>query len=274
MISHLPTSLCRGRPVCRRQFATCLAALVTITLAMLAAGCRRGVPVEEVFAQAVSIAEAGDTASWNEALAIMRQCMGRDPDDMRIRNFYVICLDRTGNKSEALQMALEYCQTDPGNFLLCYLIGKLYFDRKEFAEAVRYLRQVHNIRPDDHEDSLVLLAICAAELNLADGEEIFQRLAATEAFADSYLLFNDKAVWYLQNGKDQKAANAFTRAVQLSGRNPLVYLNMAIMFDHYHGKSKLALQNYRRFLKTAKDNYPAKAFMVRSRLRALAEGKL
>lgn len=240
----------------------------SLALLLLLSGCTSK-PVGEVLAEAVALAEAGDQASWQEALARVESCLHRnDRNEPELLNFYIICLSRTGRADQALEVAREAHLLAPENFLVNYLAGKLQYDAGNYKEAVRYLETASQLNPE-HVDTRVLLAASSCKQNLDETEARYRELAKFEAFRDSHILYNELGVWYMRQGSLDKAVDAFNEAARLSKGHPSIFLNLAVLYDLHRHEPKQARRYYVKYIYEIGQNSPRKVAAVRERLRAL-----
>jgi hypothetical protein len=115
----------------------------TITLfvcALIVVGCSHQSP-SELVAEAVSLADIGDNASWREARVKLESAVDNGGDGRPLKLFYAIALERTNDSNAAIAVAKEIQRLAPDTFMPNYLTGKLNYDRGNYQDAVRYLKR-------------------------------------------------------------------------------------------------------------------------------------
>jgi tetratricopeptide (TPR) repeat protein len=243
----------------------------TITLfvcALIVVGCSHQSP-SELVAEAVSLADIGDNASWREARVKLESAVDNGGDGRPLKLFYAIALERTNDSNAAIAVAKEIQRLAPDTFMPNYLTGKLNYDRGNYQDAVRYLKRAAELDPE-HKETLALYGAAAARQNLPDAPEILGRIMQDEDYANNYLLHNEMAIWYVNHSRYNEAMSSFSKAVKLSDGNPAVYLNIAVMYDHHVGKQNLARNYYKRYLDAAGTPGPPTRERVDARLQEIS----
>ncbi len=226
--------------------------------------------INEIVRESLNFAKTGDNRGWKKALKNVEICIRRGVKNSDLITFYILCLSRTGNDGKALETGLELVSRDPNNFLGNYLIGKLYFDRENYPNALPYLQKCRELNPD-HLNTLILLLKTAAKLNLPVLKELYIQLLTYDEFKKSFLVYNNLGCWYANHDDFPHAFSNFSQALQYSNGHPLVFLNMAILNDYGLNNEKVAQRYYLNFLYKAKDNYPDKSQKVLARLQIIGK---
>lgn len=245
--------------------------LIAAMAVTILSGCGR-VNVDQRLGAAVALAREGREADWKAALTEVEPCVNARPDDPTVTALHILCLERSGSPEKARAIARDAARVHPHHFLINYQAGRLLMAEDNHIDALGYLRTAHELRPD-HLDCLVLLAACAGHQNVPEARDYYQQLIATDTFRNDYVPYNELGIWYVNQGRFPEAISSFSQASAKSDNHPLIYLNMAVTFDRYMKKPKLARRFYNKYLiatETRKgSDDPARAAQVSQRLRSL-----
>ena len=125
-----------GAPAARR-LRMMTAALATVLVAALVAGCGGGKPAPQTTpAQLDFGVEMAQRGLWNEALFRFRQAHALDPGDARILNNMAVAYEALGQFDKALDSYQEAIRADPTNRDL----------KRNYSRFVEFYRA---FRPDD-----------------------------------------------------------------------------------------------------------------------------
>ena len=239
---------------------------VCICLVVLCGCSQQSIPV--LVSDALKLADIGDDGSWNKALVKLDQAIARGGDSQPLQMFYAIALERSDKAAAAIDI-VEATQKDaPDSFLPNYLAGKLNYNAGNYRAAADYLQTAVAL-DDMHDEALMLYASAAARENLPEVPKLFARLQASDRFDDSYLLWNELAIWYMYQGNYIDAMSNFSKAIRYSNQHPSMYLNTAVMWDRYAGQYPLARRYYERYLKVVGDHDAETVGHVEARLQQL-----
>lgn len=87
---------------------------------------------------------------YNKAVTIL-------PYSLEAKLGYVLPLAGLGLWNEVIEVYNEMLKIDPQNTIANYRLGAIYYERKEFEKAFKYLENVINLYPNDY-DTVVLFA--------------------------------------------------------------------------------------------------------------------
>lgn len=87
---------------------------------------------------------------YNKAVTIL-------PYSLEAKLGYVLPLAGLGLWNEVIEVYIEMLKIDPQNTIANYRLGAIYYERKEFEKAFKYLENVINLYPNDY-DTVVLFA--------------------------------------------------------------------------------------------------------------------
>jgi tetratricopeptide (TPR) repeat protein len=170
-----------------------------------------------------------------------------------------------------VELARQVLKTYPDHFMTNSILGGLLFDMGKYTEAAAALNFAHDARPD-HLDTLVLLTASSGMAGLDDAEPLYRHLLEDSAYRDTPKAFvphNELAVWLIRKERYDDALDELVRAKELSENHPMIYLNLAILYDMHLNDPAKARGYYTKFLLVGEIKYPEQGEAVRRRLRTL-----
>lgn len=248
--------------------------LVTTIFLLLLAGttaCRRAT-VDDLLMEALRLAKQGTQNDWQECLRNLDRCIMTGTTDRTVVNFYLLALYHTGNAERAQKIVVQRQASEQTDFLRHYLAGKMCLDNNDFDLAARHFQNCRALRPD-HQDTKILLAQAATHCDPVIAEEVYQELAHSQAFRNSFLAYNGLAIACARQGKTEYAVSYCSKALQLSGGHPLMHFNMALLNDHYLRNAETAVGYYINFLAAAGAKYPQETAAAKTRLQQIARSR-
>jgi tetratricopeptide (TPR) repeat protein len=94
---------------------------------------------------------------FTESMSYYEKAIALMPYSIEAKFGYVLPAAAVGNWDKVLNQYMEIVKIDPQNTKANYRIGSIYYGRKDFANAYKYLEKVVNLYPFDY-DGLVLYA--------------------------------------------------------------------------------------------------------------------
>ena len=94
---------------------------------------------------------------FTESMSYYEKAISLMPYAIEARFGYVLPAAAVGNWDKVLNLYLEVVKIDPQNTKANYRLGSIYYGRKDFANAYKYLEKVVNLYPFDY-DGLILYA--------------------------------------------------------------------------------------------------------------------
>jgi tetratricopeptide (TPR) repeat protein len=94
---------------------------------------------------------------FTESMACYEKAISLMPYSIEAKFGYALPAAAAGNWDKVLNQYFEIVKIDPQNSKANYRIGSIYYGRKDFANAYKYLEKVVNIYPFDY-DGLILYA--------------------------------------------------------------------------------------------------------------------
>jgi Flp pilus assembly protein TadD len=229
--------------------------------------------VDSVVADALALAANDTRDDWRAAAERLETVVRRGVEDPNVIGLYVLALARSGERGQALEVGEPFALAHQDEFLVHYIVGKLHVEADDPEAAVAYLRTACSLRPD-HLDAKALYASCAGRLNLPEAGELYESLlalpTAEQSAEQDALAYNELGVWYVHQGQPRLAMSNFSKALDRSGKNPLIYLNMAVTADYHLKQPESARPYYYNFLAASNEAFPRKEDQVRARLRGIA----
>jgi tetratricopeptide (TPR) repeat protein len=211
-------------------------------------------------ARAKALANKGAPEDWKQAELILQNCvskitMGEQKDgDHAMLNFYIIALERNGQSSKAIEVAFrttnKYPKDAKGAFLTHYLYGRMTFMKGDYDNAVAALRHAHRLRPDNR-NVLILYTITAGKQNLPEHKDLLNKLNDLGDFKDSFLINNEKAVRHIKENELKAARDIYNAIYRKKNVPPEIFLNIAVLYDWYYQRPKLAIRFYATFMAKA-----------------------
>ncbi|MBN4074048.1 hypothetical protein JYT61_00645 [bacterium AH-315-E10] len=233
--------------------------------------------------KAKALAAKGDLKSWKEVENLLQKHVAkikgtRTESDHALLNFYIIALDQTGDTSKAITIAYKtvnkHSKNAKGAFLSNYLLGRLYYTKEDYSQAVTYLRQAYKLRPDDR-NTLILYAVTAGKQNLLEQKELLDKLNEMDDFKDPFIIKNEQAIFHINRGELKVARDIYNALYREKNVPPEILLNIAILYDWRYERPKLAIRFYASFLGKAgnQERYVETANRVRDRLYEIRRSK-
>lgn len=109
------------------------------------------------------------TAYYEKAITLM-------PYSIEAKFGYVLPAAAMGNWDKVVNQYLEIVRIDPQNSKANYRLGSIYYGRKDYANAYKYLEKVVNIYPFDY-DGLVLYAWANLQLGkMKEAKLLFEKV--------------------------------------------------------------------------------------------------
>lgn len=94
---------------------------------------------------------------FTESMSYYEKSIALMPYSIEARFGYVLPAAAAGNWDKVLNQYFEIVKIDPQNTKANYRIGSIYYGRKDYANAFKYLEKVVNVYPFDY-DGLLLYA--------------------------------------------------------------------------------------------------------------------
>ena len=159
------------------------------------------------------------------------------------------------------------------------MIGRIYSERGEYPEAIKYLDQAFRLDPNNQ---TCLKLLMAAEINncrLADGTYDLRKYVKS-AKALRYMMgrknlrdevfYNHAAIAEFLSKQNMAFMMPFLKkAENLDPKNPTTALNQAILFDEFYKIPKLARLSYARFLELTEGTNDPQRVAAEKRIRQL-----
>lgn len=248
-------------------------ALVLAVAGMFLVGC--GGPSSQILLQeALNHAAEESPDGWALAREKVEKVIQRGDVSAEALNLYAVVLARHGEADKALAAAARSAERYPEDFLSNYLLGIMFYDAGQYRDAVGPLRQAHAAKPENV-DAHLLVTLASSRAGLPEAEALFEELIEIPQFAERAEIFNEWALFYLDQEQPEAALRIFTKARALPNVDPTVHLNLAVLYDrHLEGlphraRLEMARRNYIHYLVGAQGREPQKSRQVQQRLRDL-----
>ncbi len=113
---------------------------------------------------------------FTESMSYYEKAISLMPYAIEARFGYVLPAAAVGNWDKVLNQYLEVVKIDPQNTKANYRLGSIYYGRKDFANAYKYLEKVVNLYPFDY-DGLVLYAWANFQLGkIKEAKVLFEKV--------------------------------------------------------------------------------------------------
>lgn len=247
--------------------------LLSLVVAVAAGGCRQKPDTAALLREAMSLAQDGQAASLEHALANVEECIKAGVASEAVLNLYTTCLLRLDRETAAAQAAAVATEEYPESFQANYHRGKILYDQRHYGPALVFLEKAHLLKPDDGNAHLQA-GLCAVRADDERAAALFEQLKVLPEFKEKPELYNEWALWYMRRGDYPGALRLLSEARKLPQVGPKVYLNLAVLYDDHlvlprKAKREMARRNYINFLVSAQRDYPEESREVRERLRDL-----
>ncbi len=231
---------------------TALAAAGALCAVLVAGGCG-GASTEDLYARATRAAFELD---HDEALALTRRCLEREPDHVKALILQGYCRYRLMTAEELARdcspvvTPLEKAaQLAPADFVAQYYHGWMLFEAGQYGRALGPLERAYELRaqcPDREDNVLAMLSMCCVHQNLSRGRTYLQALRRFRGFERSPLVYNAIGVLNVKQQDYQGALAAFMEALNRDPNHPVVLQNLAVLFDERLQRTDEAMRYYAR----------------------------
>ncbi len=199
-------------------------------------------------------AEAAVNNKWEKALKLARRAVELDENNVNALVFRAIASERCGERDMALDSARRAAELEPSHFAAQYTLGRLYAaDPTRAVEAQRALLKALKARPGD-ENTLILLANCAANVRSAQMMNYLLMLRKFPAVEKSAAWHNQMAIAYFRQKDYPRAKTEFLTACRMDSKAPLAVLNLGTFLEKYGRQRSNAENFYRHFLKLTEND--------------------
>lgn len=114
--------------------------------------------------------------SFTESSAFYQKAMKLKPYSIESKLGYVYPLSALGKWDIIITQYTEILTIDPQNTLVNYRMGSIYYNRKDYVKAEKYLEKVVNLYPFDY-DSMILFAWTNYQLGkLREAQALFNKV--------------------------------------------------------------------------------------------------
>lgn len=97
------------------------------------------------------------SGQFTESIAYYNNAINKLPMSVEARLGLVLPLSAMGNWNQIIDQYNKILDVDPQHTLVNYRMGVIFYERKQYDKAEKYLKKVVNLYPFDH-DSLLMLA--------------------------------------------------------------------------------------------------------------------
>ena len=173
---------------------------------------------------------------------------------------------RQGRLESAISMYKKVLGFNQANTDAMFNLASIYITTKQYSDACTVLKELTDINPSDPE---IILNLAVAEIGLGKNSDAVSHLEGIEE-GDIDLQF--RVLFHLgialsRSGRHEEALNCYMDAEKLDRDNPLLILNMAVLYDKT-GRYKNAVEYYLKLINSDLTSSPEKE-KYRQRVEAL-----
>jgi Tfp pilus assembly protein PilF len=177
------------------------------------------------------------------ALAVYRELLYKDQNDIEARLGMALLHDRLGQQALALEQLEAARGADPENVVVLTHLGAVLGALGKYQEAERELRRAERLAPE-RADAFVVLGTLFFKRGLyAQADQELAR--ALEHDAESATAYHYRGEALHQLDRLDEALEMLMRAVDLDPRNARAYHTLGIIYDRKHMRAEAA-EMYRR----------------------------
>ncbi len=225
--------------------------LVPIFALALLAGtsCREKIKGDSSTYVKMAMSAALKRGDWRKAAELAATAVKRDRENANAHLVYALALEQAGQHEKALNEALRAAQLDPEHFMAQYTKGRMLFERHQYQDCIGPLAAADKLKPGCPQ-VLILMGKCHSVLNnLNQARKCYTRLGHIPEYRKRPEAFNELGVLYLKKGEVRKGFAYIYRANQLKSSDPVLVLNLAIVYDVYLNQPRKAVLLYNKYLK-------------------------
>jgi tetratricopeptide (TPR) repeat protein len=158
------------------------------------------------------------------------------------KSYDLLVADRAPESIHFLKKALEH---DPSNHEIGLLLAEVYFQNKEYANAIEYLRRVLQEKPDHFEATFLMGLVQQRKGNLREAQNRLE--VAIGLKSDSSAAHASLGSLFAEAGNRKKALQHLATALKLKASAPVHFLLGAVYYGD--GQHKRAIQHLRQATK-------------------------
>ncbi len=96
------------------------------------------------------------SGQFTESVSYYNNAIEKYPLSVEARLGLVLPLSALGNWDQIIEQYIAILKVDPQNTVVNYRLGVIYYERKQYDKAEKYLKKVINLYPFDHDTLLML----------------------------------------------------------------------------------------------------------------------
>lgn len=200
-----------------------------------------------------ALAIAVNNGNWKKVLSYSKDAVQANPKNEYAMVLYALALEQNNQPDDAVKQLSRAIELNPKDFLAQLSLGKILYKQGHYEQAYNKLTNAHDLNSDDI-DAMILFTQCSMKLQAQNTDQLLQKLFAIESINNKPEIHNEAAIYYLNIGDLNKAAQEFAKAYKLAPNNPSIILNLAVFCDNNLKQSKKARYFYRKYLSVANNN--------------------
>jgi tetratricopeptide (TPR) repeat protein len=162
------------------------------------------------YTEAQILKSRGDT---DAAVQMMQQALEGDPEALYVRRELATLYLQTKREDDALDLLQGILRDAPGDVPTLLIVGRIYQNRKDMAQAKIVYEKVLEQDPDKEDIYLLLGNLYMNDAQWDEAFHVFERM--TTRFPGAYAGFFFLGKIYQERGDDNKAEQAFLKALAI-----------------------------------------------------------
>ena len=225
-------------------------------------------PADVLVKKSFDSAMGGD---WKTAADLAERAVDQEPSNVNALLLYALALSYTDRLQSAIDESLKAVKLAPSSFTAQYLKGYLLYKNGNYDQCIEPLRLARTLRPADM-NSAILLAQASLELRNTNAAAGYYKLIARDR-----RFYSTPAPWIglgmaFVRTNPTLARSYFSLAERRAPDNPLIALNLAVVYDANLKTPMDAVPYYNKFLRLTQDKagFDAMRAKVQKRLTEIA----
>ena len=195
-----------------------------------------------------------DESKYQEALDVIKDMLSKDPQNaaafyLQGNAYHYIKDDKSAE--ESLKKAAEL---DPKQVGVHFLLGQIYYEAKKNHESIEEFKKELAIATENKDilgGTYLNLGIVYGDMNENDkAAEAFEK--AIELMPKEVAAYNELAIIYTKMNKPEKAEEVMNRIKEMANQNPDIFYNLGV--NYYNSKNfKKAAEEFQKALEIKPD---------------------
>lgn len=191
------------------------------------------------------------TGNYDLAIVHFNRALSQDPSNAAAFRGLANAYQSVGNNSNAELTFKRAIKLKPDYWAGHNDLGVFYYKHSRYEDAINQFKKVIKLTPDNYRGYSNLGGIFYLLERWSDAREMFEKSLQIHS---SYNTYSNLGTLYYIEGNFENAAKMYEQALKINDKDYLTWGNLAAAYHWITGKSKDAIETYKKAISLAKKN--------------------